>query len=210
MATPCSDGISEDDACPRSGYRRRARVAPLVILTVFLILGFVGLFGGRASPTQVAESDAARLEVTTPVTLRNGLVFETVIRATPKRPIKDLTLAISTSLWRDVTINSLIPAATQEESRDGFFRFSYGPVEAGQSFEAKLDGQINPPLFLGTVGDIVVYDGDVRLVGLETVRRQNIRHNSRRRLAECGPRQGVDVRRRTCGAASADVRWSVA
>ncbi|MFK4047713.1 CoA-binding protein, partial [Roseomonas mucosa] len=31
------------------------------------------------------------------------------------------------------------------------------------------------------------------------VRRQNIRHNSRRRLAECGPRQGVDVRRRTCG-----------
>ena len=42
------------------------------------------------------------------------------------------------------------------------------------------------------------------------VRRQNIRHNSRRRLAECGPRQGVDVRRRTRGAASADVRWSVA
>ena len=42
------------------------------------------------------------------------------------------------------------------------------------------------------------------------VRRQNIWHNSRRRLAECGPRQGVDVRRRACGAASADVRWSVA
>ncbi|RSX61090.1 hypothetical protein DAH92_22090, partial [Sphingomonas koreensis] len=46
--------------------------------------------------------------------------------------------------------------------------------------------------------------------GGQRVRRQNIRHNSRRRLAECGPRQGVDVRRRTCGAASADVRWSVA
>ena len=45
---------------------------------------------------------------------------------------------------------------------------------------------------------------------LKSVRRQIIRHNSRRRLAECGPRQGVDVRRRTCGAASADVRWSVA
>jgi NAD(P)-dependent dehydrogenase (short-subunit alcohol dehydrogenase family) len=47
-----------------------------------------------------------------------------------------------------------------------------------------------------------------RLVYL--VRRQNIRHNSRRRLAECGHRLGVDVRRRACGAASADVRWSVA
>ena len=42
------------------------------------------------------------------------------------------------------------------------------------------------------------------------VRRQNIRHNLRRRLAECGPRLGVDVRRRACGVASADVRWSFA
>ncbi len=50
----------------------------------------------------------------------------------------------------------------------------------------------------------------IQEIGWNTVRRQNIRHNSRRRLAECGPRQGVDVRRRTCGAASADVRWSVA
>ena len=42
------------------------------------------------------------------------------------------------------------------------------------------------------------------------VRRQNIRHNSRRRLVECGPRLGVDIRRRVCGVASADIRWSVA
>ena len=43
-----------------------------------------------------------------------------------------------------------------------------------------------------------------------TARRQNIWRNSRRRLAECRPRLGVDVRRRACGVASADVRWSVA
>ena len=41
------------------------------------------------------------------------------------------------------------------------------------------------------------------------VRRQNIWRNSRGKLAECGPRLGVDARRRACGAASADVRWSV-
>ncbi|MFG1419978.1 DUF6766 family protein, partial [Xanthobacter sp. V0B-10] len=39
-----------------------------------------------------------------------------------------------------------------------------------------------------------------------TVRRQNIWRRSRRRLAECGPRLGFDVRRRAYGAASADVR----
>ena len=47
-------------------------------------------------------------------------------------------------------------------------------------------------------------------VGSLFVRRQNIWLNSRLRLAECGPRLGVDVRRRACGVASADVRWSVA
>lgn len=40
------------------------------------------------------------------------------------------------------------------------------------------------------------------------VRRQNIWHRSRRKLAECGPRPGVDIKRRSCGGASGDVRWS--
>ena len=42
-----------------------------------------------------------------------------------------------------------------------------------------------------------------------TVRLQNIWLRSRRRLAECGPRLGVDVRRQACGVASADIRWSL-
>lgn len=44
----------------------------------------------------------------------------------------------------------------------------------------------------------------------ETVRRQNIWHNSRRSLAECGPRLGLMFRRRACGVASADIGVSVA
>ena len=42
------------------------------------------------------------------------------------------------------------------------------------------------------------------------VRRQNIWHNSRRRLAECRPRLGLMFRRRACGVASADIRVFVA
>ena len=49
-----------------------------------------------------------------------------------------------------------------------------------------------------------------RDVVFSIVRRQNIWHNSRRKLAECGPRLGVDVRRQACGVASAYVRWCVA
>ena len=45
---------------------------------------------------------------------------------------------------------------------------------------------------------------------IEAVRRQNIWRSARHKLAECGPRLEVDVRRRACGVASADIRWSVA
>lgn len=45
---------------------------------------------------------------------------------------------------------------------------------------------------------------------LAFVRRQMIWRFLRRRLAECRARPGVDVKRRACGAASGDVRWSVA
>ena len=46
-------------------------------------------------------------------------------------------------------------------------------------------------------------------LGRAGVRLQNIWLRSRRRLAECGPRLVVDVRRQACGVASADIRWSV-
>jgi plasmid replication initiation protein len=70
---------------------------------------------------------------------------------------------------------------------------------ASQLVQARDAGRATSRLMATTPHEILTF-----------VHRQNIRHNSRRRLAECGPRQGVDVRRRTCGAASADVRWSVA
>ena len=59
---------------------------------------------------------------------------------------------------------------------------------------------------------ILLYDlyvADLVITVIIAVRRQNIWRNSRRKLAECGRRLGVDVKRRACGAASADVRWSV-
>ena len=49
-----------------------------------------------------------------------------------------------------------------------------------------------------------------KAVQVSIVRRQNIWHNSRRKLAECGPRLLLGFRRRAYGVASADVQWSVA
>ena len=49
----------------------------------------------------------------------------------------------------------------------------------------------------------------VATVMIAGVRRQNIWRKVGRELTEDRPHLGVDLRRRVCGAASADVRWSV-
>ena len=77
----------------------------------------------------------------------------------------DLVIAISAPLWRQMTINTMIPAASEESYSQGAQRFSFGKLEAGDSFRFKIDGQINPSLFAGTRGEIAVLDGDRRIVG---------------------------------------------
>ncbi len=55
--------------------------------------------------------------------------------------------------------------------------------------------------------NLLFINGDNGLqLSVYDVRRQNIWRNLQRKLAECGPRLGVDVRRLACGVASADVR----
>src|SRR5690606_15163092 len=90
------------------------------------------------------------------------------------------------------------------------YRFEEGEASHGV-VHAPLEG-LHGWFFLNRTFDTPI-EVELTLAGtyrLEPVRRQNIWRNSGRRLAECRPRLGVDVRRRACGAASADVRWSVA
>ena len=53
-------------------------------------------------------------------------------------------------------------------------------------------------------------DGTPFYIGKGTVRRQIIWRSRWAGLVEHRPRLGVDVKRRGCGVASVDVRWSVA
>jgi multidrug efflux pump subunit AcrB len=90
-------------------------------------------------------------------------------------------------------------------SRRTGFQLGGGLTEADEGdFFVRLKGGSRRPI------EAVMTEIRLKIEHRVPVRRQNIWHNSRRRLAECGPRLGVDVRRRACGAASADVRWSVA
>lgn len=132
----------------------------LGILALILVVALFGLLGGGPAPTSRVASTSAILAVTTPDRLRNGMFFETRISAMAKAPIADAVIAIPAALWRDVTVNTMIPAAAEEEFVDGEFRFHFGPLGVGEKLGFKIDGQMNPPRFRSSSGRIRLLDGE--------------------------------------------------
>ena len=144
-------------------WDRHASPISVLILGGLLLAAGLGFAGGQPSPPRTADWSAARLTVKTPTIIRNGEFFETDITLTADVPLDDAVVAVSPALWQDMTVNTMIPAPAEESFEDGRFHFSYGPLDAGDSLHIKIDGQINPPLFAGTTGEIAVFDGKRRI-----------------------------------------------
>ncbi|WP_423605957.1 hypothetical protein [Sphingomonas sp. MS122] len=138
----------------------------LAVLGAVMLAALLGAFGGGRARSLAADTPAARLEIHTPRVLRNGTFFETRLHVTAKAPIAEAVVVVPASLWRDMTINTMIPAPGEEKADKGAFRFSYGALDAGQVLEIKIDGQINPPLFAGTRGAIELHDGERPLAAI--------------------------------------------
>lgn len=162
------DGIKEP-VQRAQWWDRHASPISFLILGSLVAAAVTGHFGGQPSPRVDADFGPAQLSVMTPAVIRNGEFFETAIDIRADEPLADATLAVEAGLWRDMTINTTIPAAAEEKYKDGEYRFAYGPLEAGDTLSIKIDGQINPPLFAGNEGVIAVYDGE-RLLGRRVFR----------------------------------------
>lgn len=119
-----------------------------------------GVFGGQPHPTRTITTPSANITLQLPERIRNGMFFEMRAKVETKRAFSDLTIAVSSTYWRDLTINSMIPGPAEETTENGRYHFSYGPIDGNETVTIKIDGQINPPLFGGTKGDILLLDGD--------------------------------------------------
>jgi len=166
MATPLPDGIGREALALHPGRSRLLSLLPLLVLGIILALALAGLFGGTTTDWRSVRNEAVALEVSVPRVMRSGVLFELRFRITAQRPFEDLHLAISPELLRDFTINTTIPQPAEESSEDGLFHLSYGPVQAGETVEIKIDGQVNPALFWGTEGRIAVFDGERELASM--------------------------------------------
>lgn len=144
----------------------RANPAALIVLLVVMVAGLSGILGGYAPRHYKSESADIILNVRTPDTLRNGMVFEMLIEVEARKPVKALVIGISHELWRNMTINTALPSGEKEESRNGFYRFSFSELRPGHTFTFKIDGQINPSLRNNAYGTVRIYDGDRSLANI--------------------------------------------
>ena len=159
--TRAPDGIGEEHVRPISGWRRHASPLALVVFGAVIALGLTGLLGREADWR--AEANGARLEVHTSEILRNGEFFEMRINVEADEPITELVIGVESALWEDFTVNTMIPAASDETSTDGEFRFTFAELEAGTPFLMKIDLQVNPDIVAGNEGAVTVYDGEEQL-----------------------------------------------
>ena len=159
------DGISDEHVRPIEGWRRRASPLSLVVFGVVVALAVSGWLGRER--TWSAEADGTALEVHTSEIVRNGEFLEMRVRVTSDAPIAELVIGIDESLWEDVTVNTMIPAATDEASEDGEVRLTFAELPAGTTFLFKVDMQINPDIVGGNAGTLTVYDGETELVAAD-------------------------------------------
>lgn len=156
-------GLSPAHAEGRGGRSALRRLLPVLFLGLVVALSFSGIFGGTPNATHRAAAPRAELTVEAPRVLRSGEFFEMRFRIAAAAPLADATLTVDTALLHELTVNTIIPAAASEEAADGVLRFSYGPLEAGEVIDIKLDGQVNPRLFLGNDGTVALADGEAEL-----------------------------------------------
>ena len=161
QSTPYPDGIDERHVRPLAGWRRHASPLSLAVFGAVVALALSGLLGHERQ--WEAQGRSTSLTVHMPEIIRNGEFFEMRVAIESGEAIGELAVGIDQALWEDMTVNTLIPAATDETSEDGEFRFTFAELAAGTPFLLKVDLQVNPDILGGNQGVVTVYDGEDEL-----------------------------------------------
>jgi hypothetical protein len=160
-STQYPDGIDERHVRPLAGWRRHASPLSLAVFGAVVVLALTGLLGHERQ--WEAQGGTTNLRVHMPEIIRNGEFFEMRVTVEAAEPISELVIGIDQALWEDMTVNTLIPAATDETSEDGEYRFTFAELAAGTPFLFKVDLQVNPDILGGNEGVVTVHDGEAEL-----------------------------------------------
>ena len=162
---PYPDGIAKEHVRPKSGLGRHASPFSLAVFGAVIVLGLTGALGHERDWR--SEANGVLLTVHAPEITRNGEFFEIRVSVEAASAVEELAIGVDKALWEDMTVNTMIPAATEETGTDDEFRFVFGQIAAGTTFDFKIDLQVNPDIVGGNAGPITVYDGDRPLTSVD-------------------------------------------
>jgi hypothetical protein len=156
------DGIEPKHIHEARGSFVRRWPFGLAGLGLLLGLAFFGAYGEQGRTTG-SGSDVS-FSVDGPHRIRNGEFFEMVLDVAARREIRDLVILVGADVWRDVTVNTLMPDPSEHGFRNGSFEFRFGALGAGETFRFKVDAQVNPSHTpSANKGTIQIADGDATL-----------------------------------------------
>lgn len=155
---PLPLGLDRDRHVERSRHSPWPRRVALVLMAAFCALGLANVFGQVASVSR-AGGTAASLTVDSPLRLRGGLIFTSVITVDAHRQIQDARLVLSPGWFSGMTLNALSPQSSQDSSTAQGTVFDYGQVDAGVTMPVWISWQTNPTTVGARDQDVLLYDG---------------------------------------------------
>jgi hypothetical protein len=130
----------------------------LACTAVLPVLALLNVFGQDPS-TSSAAGPAASLSVTAPSRLRGGLIFQVRVKVVARSEIKQLQLDFDEGWWESMSVNSIEPEPSNENSHDGQVVLSYGSLPAGKTLVCWIYVQVNPTNVGKRREDVALLDG---------------------------------------------------
>jgi hypothetical protein len=139
------------------------------ILGVLAVIVAAALFGafGQHPTTSRADETAATLEVQAPTRLRGGLIFQARFTIAAHRQLAEPTLVLSRGWFESMSVNSMVPDPTQQETVDGRVRLTFDAIDAGTAMTFWIYFQVNPTNVGRRDETIELTDGDGTLARID-------------------------------------------
>jgi hypothetical protein len=141
------------------------RRALLGLLGLFVLAALLNVFGQKSSSASAA-SRQAELEVTSPTTVRGGLLWQARFTVRAREELKQATLVLSSGWLENNTVNTIEPSPLGEASRDGSLSLDLGHVPRGQRYVLYMDFQTNPTNVGRHDADVQLQDGSQLLLSV--------------------------------------------
>ncbi|HST17588.1 MAG TPA: hypothetical protein VLK36_07955 [Gaiellaceae bacterium] len=147
------------------GFGIRWRRVVIGLVTLFVLLGLLNVFGQRPSTTHAATSTAS-LELYAPARLRSGLLYEARFTIRAFRDLDHARLSLSPGWSEGMQMNTIEPGPVDETSDNGRLVLSLGKIPAGHLYRLFMQFQTNPTNVGRRSATVVLLDGTTPLIAI--------------------------------------------